>query len=214
MPKRYANQPSTASPPVQHHHHWFWLLGTAVLGCLIVFPPRFVLVQWGPRLFGTLLSKQLQTMVTVEGVAGGWLSGLEVWGIEVAESPAPQAPPLLRLERFTLNLAVVWLLVSSDPIVLRIEEPTVNLRRLDDEQWNVAALLAHFTKPTTSAAPTPALPPTLPHRRVDVILTGGRLHVGDAGTPYSFDLHAGSPSLAAAPLQWHFALTNTSCGLR
>ena len=86
----------------------------------------------GPQLLSTVLSKQLHTPVTVAGVAGGWLSGLELRGIEVAESPAPQAPLLLRLERLSLNLAAVWLFASSDPIALRLEDhrqPAASPRR-------------------------------------------------------------------------------------
>jgi hypothetical protein len=72
--------PSTASPQtlVQRQRRWRWLLIVAVLVCLlIVFLPQVVLVQWGPRLLGTVLSEQLHTLVTIEGVAGGWLSGIE-----------------------------------------------------------------------------------------------------------------------------------------
>ena len=200
---------TTVSPPaqVQRQRHWRWLLVVAVLVCLIAFLPQLVLVQWGPRLLGTVLSKQLQTSVTVEGIAGGWLRGLEIRGIEVAESPAPQAPVLLRLERVTLNLGAVWLLASSDPIALRLEELTVNLRRRDDGQWNMAALLANFNKLPSPATPKPSPLPTLADRHVDLTLTGGQLHRGDDGATYRFDLRAESPSLATAPLQWHFALS-------
>jgi len=111
-----------------------------VLVCLVVFLPQFVLVHWGPRLLGTVLSKQLQTSVTVEGVAGGWWSGAKIRGLEVAESPEPQAPLLLCIERITLNLALVWLLGSSTPIVLRLEDVTVNSRCGNNGQWNLAAL--------------------------------------------------------------------------
>ncbi len=200
---------STASPPArsQRRRLWRWLLVIAALVSLIVFLPQFVLIQWGPRLLGTVLSKQLHTSVTVKGVAGGWLSGLEVRGIEVAERPESPAPRLLRLERLTLNLAAVWLLASSEPVVLHLEDLTVNVRRGDDGQWNMAALLAHLNQPTPATAPQPSQPLSLPDRRVDVTLTGGRLHMEDDGTTYGFDLHAESASLAAAPWQWHFALS-------
>jgi hypothetical protein len=201
--------PMPASPPalVPHQRLWRWLLVVAVLVCLIVFLPQIVLTLWGPRLLGTVLSKQLHASVSVEGVTGGWLSGAQLRGLAVAESPEPQAPVLLRIERLTLNLAAVWLLGSSAPIALRLEDVTVNLWRRDDGQWNLAALLPHRTTPASPVAPTPSAPPTLPDRRVDVTLTGGRLHLGGKGTVYGFDLRAGSLSLAAAPLQWHFALS-------
>ncbi len=48
-----------------------------------------------------------------------------------------------------LDLAAVWLFASSDPIALRLEDLTVNLRRRHDGQWNMAALLAHLTTPTS-----------------------------------------------------------------
>jgi hypothetical protein len=206
---RQPHPTSTASPPARNQRRrlWRWLLVIAALVSLIVFLPQFLLIQWGPRLLGTVLSKQLHTSVTVESLAGGWLNGLEVRGIEVAERPESSAPRLLRLERLTLNLAVVWLLVSSEPVVLRLEDLTVNLRRSDDGQWNMAALLAHLNQPTPGTAPHPAQPPSLPDRRVDVTLTGGRLHMEDDGTTYGFDLHAESASLAAAPWQGHFALS-------
>src|SRR5687768_17072987 len=122
-------------PRVRRQRRWRWLLVVTVLvGLLVVFLPQWVLVQWGPHLLGTVLSEQLHTPVTVEGVTGGWLSGLQIQGIEVAESPQPQAPLLLRLERLTLNLAALWLLASSEPMVLRLEELTVNLRRRPDGQ--------------------------------------------------------------------------------
>ena len=206
---RQPHHTSTASPPARSQRRRLrrWLLVIAALVSLIVFLPQFVLIQWGPRLLGTILSKQLHTSVTVKGVAGGWLSGLEMRGIEVAEGPESPAPRLLRLERLTLNLAAVWLLVSSEPVVLRLEDLTVNVRRGDDGQWNIAALLAHLNQSTPSTAPQPSQPPALPDRRLDLTLTGGRLHMEDEGTTYGFDLHAGSASLATAPLQWHFALS-------
>src|SRR5262245_62400841 len=119
---RQPHPTSTASPPArsQRRRLWGWLLVIAVLVSLIVFLPQLLLIQWGPRLLGTVLSKQLHTSVTVESVAGGWLSGLEVRGIEVAERPESPAPRLLRLERLTLNLAAVWLFASSEPVVLRL----------------------------------------------------------------------------------------------
>ena len=128
-------------------------------------------------------------------------------GIEVAERPESPAPRLLRLERLTLNLAAVWLLASSEPVVLRLEDLTVNVRRGDDGQWNIAALLAHLKQSTPATAPQPSQPPSLPDRRLDLTLTGGRLHMEDDGTTYGFDLHAASASLATAPWQWHFALS-------
>ena len=151
---------STASPPARSQRRRLrrWLLVIAALVSLIVFLPQFVLIQWGPRLLGTILSKQLHTSVTVKGVAGGWLSGLEMRGIEVAERPESPAPRLLRLERLTLNLAAVWLLASSEPVVLRLEDLTVNVRRGDDGQWNMAALLAHLHQSTPATAPQPSQP--------------------------------------------------------
>ena len=200
---------STASPPARSQRRRLrrWLLVIAALVSLIVFLPQFVLIQWGPRLLGTILSKQLHTSITVQGVAGGWLSGLEIRGIEVAERPESSAPRLLRLERLTLNLAAVWLLASSEPVILHLEDLTINVRRGDDGQWNMAALLAQLNQPTPATVPRPSQPPSLPDRRVDLTLTGGRLHMEDNGTTYGFDLHAGSASLAAAPWQGHFALS-------
>src|SRR4029453_1578221 len=189
---RQPHPTSTASPPArsQRQRRQRWVLIFAALASLIVFLPQFVLVQWGPRLLGTVLSKQLHTSVTVESVAGGWLSGLEVRGIEVAERPESSAPRLLRLERLTLNLAAVWLLISSEPVVLHLEDLAVNLRRGDHGQWNIAVLLAHLHQSTPSTVPQPSQPLSLPDRRVDLTLTGGRLHMEDAWDTYGFDLPA------------------------
>src|SRR4030095_661056 len=119
---RQPHPTSTASPPARNQRRRLWrsLMVIAALVSLIVFLPQFLLIQWGPRLLGTVLSKQLHTSVTVEGLTGGWLNGPEVRGIGVAESPESSAPRPLRLERLALNLAVVWLLVSSEPVVLRL----------------------------------------------------------------------------------------------
>jgi hypothetical protein len=174
---------------------------------LIVFLPQCILIQWGPRLLGMVLSKQWHTLVTVEGVAGGWLSGLEIRGIEVAERLDSQAPRLLRLEQLTLNLSALGLLVASDPIVLRMADLTVNVRRDDDGQWNTAAWLARLPQPTPPAATKPSPFPPLLDRRLDAMLTGGRLHIEDDGTTYNFDLHAERASLTTAPWQWHFAFS-------
>ena len=158
MPQQ-SNLPTTAaSPPGQRQRRWRWPLVAAVLVCLMIFLPNLSFWYNGDRTLGTVLSKQLHTPVTVAGVAGGWLSGLELRGIEVAESPEPQAPLLLRPSGGSLNLAAVWLLASSDPIALRLEELTVNLRRRHDGQWNIVALLAHLTTPPTPAAPKPSKP--------------------------------------------------------
>ena len=108
------------------NRRWRWLLAIAVVVLCIVLLPQFILVQWGPSILGSVLSKQLHTSVTVEGITGGWLSGLEIQRLEVAESPEPQAPMLLRMERLTLNLAAGWLLVTSEPIVLRISSSVPN----------------------------------------------------------------------------------------
>src|SRR6516165_4208383 len=128
----------TASPPasVWCRRHWRWLLAVAILALLVVFLPQFALRQWGPSLLGRVLSTQLHTSVTVAHITGGWLSGLELRGLAVAESPKPQALTLVHVERLTLNLPALWLLVTSDPIVLRVEDLSVNLRRRDDGQWN------------------------------------------------------------------------------
>src|SRR5512145_2622433 len=106
---RQPHLPTMAAPSTrsQHTRRWRWLLGMVALVGLIVFLPQFILIQWGPHLLGTVLSKQWHTLVTVERVSGGWLSGLEIRGIEVAERPESQAPRLLRLEQLTLNLAAV-----------------------------------------------------------------------------------------------------------
>ena len=199
--------PASPPAPLWCRRRWRWLLAVMILVFLVVFLSQFVLGQWGPSLLGRVLSTQLHTSVTIEDITGGWLSGLALRGIAVAESPEPQALTLVRVERLTLNLAAVWLLISSDPIVLRLEEISVNLRRRDDGQWNIAALLAHLHKSSTPAAPQPSTPLRLPRRGVEVTVTGGRLHMGEEGTIYGFDLHAGSASLAEAPLQWHLALS-------
>ena len=153
--------PSPASPPArsQRRRLWRWPLRIAALVSLIVFLPPLLLIQWGPSLLGTVLSTTLHTSVTIEAITGGWLSGLELRGLAVAESPEPQAPTLLRVERITLNLPAVWLLMSSDPIALRLAELSVNLRRRHDGQWNIAPLLAHLhTSPTPCCAPTVEAP--------------------------------------------------------
>src|SRR5262245_60156355 len=153
-----------ASPPapVLRQCRWRWLLAVVILVLLFVFLPQFALRQWGPSLLGRVLSTQLHTSVTVEHITGGWLSGLELRGLAVAESPDPQALTLVHVERLTLNLAALWLLVGSDPIVFRMDDPTINLRRRDDGQWNIPALLAHLHNPPTPAAPQPAKPLRLP----------------------------------------------------
>jgi hypothetical protein len=207
-----ANPPSPSSPttPVRRRRHYRrWLLAVGVLILLIVCLPQIILNQWGARLLGRVLSNQLQTAVSVEQVAGGWLSGLTVSGIEVAESTAPQAPTLLRVGNLTLNLAAVWLLASSDPIMLRVDALIVNLRRFDDGQWNAAALLERLLPPkkATAPPPTPASLPALPDRRVELALTDARLHVGQHG-PYTVNVMADSASLAKAPLQWKVDLSS------
>src|SRR5215510_750339 len=150
------NFPMASPPaPVQRQRRWRWLLAVVILALLVVFLPQFALRQWGPSLLGSVLSTQLHTSVTVAQITGGWLSGLELRGLAVAESPEPQALTLVHVERLTLNLAALWLLVGSDPIVLRMEDLSVNLRRRDDGQWNIAALLAHLQKPPPAAVPQP-----------------------------------------------------------
>src|SRR5262245_10460365 len=120
--------PTASLPtPAWYRRHWRWLLAVVILVCLVVFLPQFVLGHCGSCLLGSTRSGHFRTSVTIEEITGGWLRGLELRGLAVAESPEPQAPALLRVERLTLNLAAVWLLVSSDPIVLRMEELSVNL---------------------------------------------------------------------------------------
>ncbi len=188
---------------------WRWFLWLAGIILLIVFLPQVMLVQWGPALLGTLLSKQLHTLVTVEGIAGGWLSGLEIRRFEIAEGAEPEAPLMLRIERLTLNLAAGFLLVTSNPIALRIEGLELHPRQRDDGAWNLTALMATLKREGDASAQTSTSLPFL-DRRLEVALVGGRLHVEEDGAIYGFEGNASSLSLAKAPLQWQFALSGVA----
>jgi hypothetical protein len=170
-----------------------------------------MLVPWEPYVLGRALSAYLHTSVTVQGVTGGWWHGVTVHQLTVAEDSTPQAPMLVRVDNLTVNLPLMSLLLSTKPITLRLDGVRIDLRRRQDGQWNLAALLETLGTGGSVPSYTRALVPRL-NRQVAVAVTQGQLHLGDEGLLYALVGSAESPSLTAAPLQWQVALTSADGG--
>src|SRR5206468_11939148 len=95
-----------------------------------------LLAQWGPYFLGRALSAYLQTSVTVQGVTGGWWNGVTVHQLTIAEDRTPRASTLVRIKSLTCNLPVVALVFSSKPLIVRLADAHIDLRRRQDGQWN------------------------------------------------------------------------------
>src|SRR5215475_5023617 len=127
--------------PTRKPRRWRWLLVIAAAVLLVGVLPALLLAQWGPYFLGRALSAYLQTSVTVQGVTGGWWSGVTLHQLTVAEDPTPQAPMLVRVDRLTVNRPLVSLLLSTKPIPVRLETVPIELQRRQDGQWNLTSLL-------------------------------------------------------------------------
>jgi hypothetical protein len=190
---------------------WRWrmmLVGAGLLGGLLA---ALMLVPWEPYVLGRALSTYLHTTVTVQGATGGWWHGLTIQQLTIAEDRTSQAPTLVRVEQLTVNLPLVSLWLSTKPLALHLETVHIGLRRRQDGQWNVAALLETLGTGGSAPSYTRALVPRL-NRQVAVALTQGQLHLGDEGLLYALVGSAESPSLTAAPLQWQVALSSADGG--
>jgi hypothetical protein len=190
---------------------WRWrmmLVGAGLLGGLLA---ALMLVPWEPYVLGRALSTYLHTTVTVQRVTGGWWHGLTIQQLTIAEDRTPQAPTLVRVEQLTVNLPLVSLWLSTKPLALHLETVHIGLRRRQDGQWNVAALLETLGTGVSASSHTPAIVPRL-NRQVTVAFTQGQLRLGDKGPLYALVGSAESPSLTAAPLQWQVVLSNADGG--
>jgi hypothetical protein len=169
---------------------WRWLLILAAAVLLVAILPALMLALWGPSFLGRALSAYLQTSVTVQGVTGGWWSGVTVHQLTVAEDPTPQAPTLVRVEHVTVNLPVVSLLFSSKPLILRLDDVHIDLRRRQDGQWNLTPVLKALGTGTSARSHTHAIVPRL-NRQVTVTVTQGKLRLGEEAelTDLAIELH-------------------------
>src|SRR5882724_3929341 len=169
---------------------WRWLLAVAAAVLLVGSLPALILALWGPSVLGRALSTYLQTSVTVQGVTGGWWSGVTVHQLTVAEDQTPQAPVLVRVDTLTLNLPLVFLLLSTKPITVRLDTVHIDLHRHQDGQWNLTSLLKAL-ETSTSARPDARAIGLRLNRQVAVTLTHGTLRVGEEAelTDLAIGLH-------------------------
>jgi hypothetical protein len=157
---------------------------------LVAILPALILPLLGPTVLGRVLSAYLQTSVTVQGVTGGWWSGMTVHQLTVAEDPTPQAPMLARVDTLTVNLPLVSLWLSTKSIPVRLDTVHIDLRRRQDGQWNLTPFIE---VPGTSRSARPdarAIAPRL-NRLVTVTITHGTLRVGETAelTELAIGLH-------------------------
>src|SRR6266850_581228 len=169
---------------------WRWLLAVAAAVLLVAILPALILPLLGPSVLGRVLSAYLQTSVTVQGVTGGWWSGMTVRQLTVAEDPTPQAPMLARVDTLTVNLPLVFLWLSTKPIPVRLDTVHIDLRRRQDGQWNLTPFIE---APGTSRSARPdarAIAPRL-NRLVTVTITHGTLRMGETAelTDLAIGLH-------------------------
>jgi hypothetical protein len=185
----------SSSPPARKKWRWLLVLAGALL--LVGVLPALMLTLWGPYVLGRALSAYLQTSVTVQGVVGGWWNGVTVQQLTVAEDPTPQAPILVRVEQLTVNLPLVSLLLSSQPIALHLEGVHFDLLRRDDGQWNLKPLLKVFETGTSPPPHAGAIVPQL-DRQITVTVTHGTLRLEEAElTDLAMRLHVGKGGLTS-----------------
>jgi hypothetical protein len=185
---------------------WRWLLVIAAAVLLVGVLPALILAQWGPYVFGRLLSAYLQTSVTVHEVSGGWWSGLTVRQLSAAEDQAPQAPTLLRVEQATVDLPIVSLLFSSKPIALHLDTVHIDLRRRQDGQWNLTPMLKALGTGTSARPQARAIVAPL-NRHVVVTVKHGTLRLGAEAelTDLAIGLHWAAGRVTITQAEAHIA---------
>jgi AsmA-like C-terminal region len=157
---------------------WRWLLAVAAVVLLVAILPALLLALWGPSVLGRVLSAHLQTAVSVQRVTGGWWSGVTVHQLTVAEDPTPQAPMLVRVDTLTVNLPLVFLLLSTKPIPVRLDAVHIDLRRRQDGQWNLTSLLKALETSTPTSPDASSIPSRF-NREMTVTVTHGTLRVDE-----------------------------------
>src|SRR6266508_1500531 len=157
---------------------WRWLLAVAAAVLVVGILPTLILALWGPSVLGRVLSAYLQTSVTVQGVTGGWWSGVTLHQLTVAEDPTPQAPMLARVDTLTVNLRPAFLWLSTKHIPGRLDTVHIDMQRRQDGQWNLNSLLKALERSTPARPEASAITPWL-DRPVTVTVTHGTLRVGE-----------------------------------
>ena len=97
---------------------------------------------------------------------------------------------LVRVDTLTVNLPLVFLLLSTKPITVRLDTVHIDLRRRQDGQWNLTSLLKALETSTSARPDARAIAPWL-NRQVTVTLTHGTLRVGEEAelTDLAIGLH-------------------------
>jgi hypothetical protein len=157
---------------------WRWLLAVAAAGLLVAILPALLLALWGPSILERALSTYLHTSVTIQEVTGGWWSGMTVHQLTVAEDPTPQAPMLARVDTLTVNLPLVFLLLSTKPIPVHLDTVHIDLRQRQDGRWNLTPFVEALGAHRSARSDAPAIAPGLT-RLVTVTVTHGTLRVGE-----------------------------------
>jgi hypothetical protein len=176
--------------PTRKPRRWRWLLVIAAVALLVGVLPMLILAQWGPYFLGQALSAYLQTSVTVQGITGGWWNSVTVQQLTVAEDRTPRASTLVRSKTLTINLPVVALVFSSKPLVVRVADVHIDLRRRQDGQWNLTSLLKALGTRTSAGSHGGAIVPRL-NRQVAMTVTHGTVRLGEKAefTDLALGLH-------------------------
>jgi hypothetical protein len=176
--------------PTRKPRRWRWLLVIAAAALLVGVLPALLLAQWGPYFLGRALSASLQTSVTVQRVTGGWWNGVTVHQLTVAEDLTPQASTLVRITSLTINLPVVTLVFSSKPLIVRVTDVHIDVRKRQDGQWNLTPLLKALETRTSARSHVGTVVPR-PNRQIAVTVTHGTLRLGQeaAFTDLAMELH-------------------------
>lgn len=177
---------------------WLWLAVSFLTFTVIV--PQLVLSLWGADLAGRVLTGALEKRVTIQQVAGGWWWGLQIDGVRISDDLQDGAKTLLELGRLHLGTPIWMLFLPGGALDVVVDELRVELRRLPDGAWNVAAL----QRASVRSAPQRI---DLPEKSVRFELTHGRVYLESEDLAYALAAEAQTPSLASQPLEWSLELS-------
>ena len=99
------------------------------------------MLNWARLTLESELQKRLKHPVTIDKISGDVFTGLNIKGIEVADS-SPENPPLISLSEIQLRYRL-WSLAQGKFLItqLHLKQPQVNARMQPDGVLNLAELI-------------------------------------------------------------------------
>jgi len=202
------SEPATSSGTRPHRRRLLWTLVAVVLLLLLVLTPPLVNVNRLRRRIAASMSASLGRPVHLDRVRLNVLPvpGFTLENLVVSEDPAFGHEPTIRANtvEVTLRPSSLWRR-QVEFSTIRFIDPSVNLVRNAQGQWNLESLLMHAASvdsaPTAQRKPGPA--PRFPY----IEARNGRvnLKLGQVKQPFSL-IDADFALWLPAPQQWNIRL--------